>query len=157
MPDANGIWLNPYLFHTANLLVHVLAALAAYALLRRLTRSAWAACAGALLFALHPVQVEPVAWVAGMKDLLCGMFSLVALWQYVAFAQGDDKVTAKTRRWHYAAATVAFSLALLSKPAAMSLPVAAAAIDRWIVGRSWRQIAGAAGPWLVMAIPIAVV
>jgi len=156
VPDANGIWLNPYLFHTANLIVHMLAALAAYGLLLRLTRRAWAACAGALLFALHPVQVEAVAWVAGMKDLLCGMFSLVTLWQYVAFAQTAENASTARRRWHYGAAAVAFALALLSKPAAMSLPVAAVAIDRWIVGRSWRQVAFSAAPWLGMAIPIAV-
>ena len=120
----NGIWLNPWIFHTANLLVHLAAVLLAYQLLNSLTRNQLASCAGAMLFALHPVQVESVAWVAGMKDLLCGAFCVAAFWQYVLFAQRPG------RRVHYVIATISFALAaLLSKPSAVALPLAAA-VDR---------------------------
>lgn len=158
-PDASGVLLNPYLFHAANLLVHLLAVLAAYQLLFVLTKRRWAACAGALLFAVHPVQVEPVAWVAGMKDVLSGLLSLIALWQYVLFAEQNkvdpaarEPATARAPRGYYTVASVAFVLAMLGKPSAMIVPLAALLLDRFILKRSWRAIARAIGPWLVLAV-----
>jgi Tfp pilus assembly protein PilF len=74
-----GLGLDPHAFHAANLLAHLISTALVYALLRRFV--GWApAAAGTLLFGLHPVQVEPVAWVSGMKDVLCGMLCLAALW-----------------------------------------------------------------------------
>ena len=156
-PDAAGIALNPSIFHVANLIVHVVAVLAAYQLLLALTRRRWPACAGALLFALHPVQVESVAWVAGMKDVLCGMFSLLALWQYVEFARIDQGTEDAApllagRRWvHYGLATVMLILAMLSKPSAMTVPAAALVLDRWIIHRSWGKIVASLWPWAIFA------
>ena len=81
--------LDPHVFHTFNVLLHAANAAMAFLLLRRLVGAdrTWAAFAGAVLFAVHPVQVETVGWISGMKDLLCGLLTLVALWSYVAFAQ----------------------------------------------------------------------
>ena len=84
-PNEEGIWLNPALFHAVSLLVHMMAACLAFLVLRRLFDNSWAACGGALLFALHPVQTEPVAWASGLKDVLAGMFALAALHQYILF------------------------------------------------------------------------
>jgi tetratricopeptide (TPR) repeat protein len=160
-PDASGISLNPYIFHAANLFVHLISALVAFRLLEVLTRRTWPAVAGALLFALHPVQVESVAWVAGMKDVLCGALSLVALWQYVLFASPDDPGqeprTAVIRRIHYAAATLAFVLAMLAKPSGMTVPLAALMVDRFLLHRPWRKIAMALLPWLILALACAIV
>jgi protein O-mannosyl-transferase len=83
---AEGM-LNPHIFHAINWIFHVLSALTVYMILRHLVPSAWAAFFGAMFFGLHPVQVEPVAWISGMKDVLCGLLSLVAIWQYVIFAR----------------------------------------------------------------------
>jgi hypothetical protein len=91
----------------------------------------WPAFAGATLFAIHPIQVEAVAWVTGMRDLLAGLFAVLALWQYTRAAEG--------RRACWVGAAVAFAAALLSKPAAVVLPVMAMAIDVWVVGRPWRK------------------
>lgn len=91
--DERGIQLNPEVFHGASLLVHMLSAIMVFLLLRELLEMmrkrdwSWAACAGALLFALHPFQVETVAWASGFKDLLYGFFSLLALWLYVLFVR----------------------------------------------------------------------
>ena len=158
-PDPLGIWLNPYTFHAANLAVHMMAAVSVYLLLRKLVVKPWAACAGAALFAVHPVQVESVAWIAGMKDVLCGALSIVALWQYVLFAKTDAADTAPQprRRLHYAFATAAYVLALLSKPSAMSLPLAALILDRGLLKRPWRAILISLLPWFALAVPIAVV
>jgi tetratricopeptide (TPR) repeat protein len=152
-PDSSGTWLNPYLFHTANVAVHVIAVLLAYALLKRIVGKAWPAAVGALIFAVHPLQVEPVGWVAGMKDVLCGMLSIAALWQLVVYAQTNRS----RRRVHYAIATGAYALALLSKPSAMSVPLMALVIIRFICKLPWKQIAISVGPWFLMAIPIAVI
>jgi hypothetical protein len=162
-PDAAGISLNPSIFHFANLIVHVVAVLAAYQLLLALTRRRWPACAGALLFALHPVQVESVAWVAGMKDVLCGMFSLLALWQYLEFAKisrenaGVSPHPAPQRWLHYALATMLLILAMLSKPSAMTVPAIALVLDRLIIRRAWRRIALSLWPWALLAVACAVV
>jgi len=64
-PDQNGIALNPWVFHSANILLHLCGALAVFALLGQLLRNRRAACIGALFYALHPIQVEAVAWAAG--------------------------------------------------------------------------------------------
>jgi protein O-mannosyl-transferase len=159
-PNPSGIWLTPEVFHVANLLVHLIAVMAAYALLKRLTRRPWAAFAGALLFAIHPVQVEPVAWVTGMKDVLCGALSMIALWQYVRFAGGGGVESSSSpnprAQLHYAAATAAFVLALLSKPSAVTVPLMAILIDRFLLRRYLRDIAKSIAPWLVLSAGCAI-
>lgn len=163
-PDVADVTLNPYVFHTANLLLHVGSAWVAYRLLRLLTGRRWAACAGAMLFALHPLQVEPVAWVTGLKDVLCGFLSLVALWQYVLFARPDPlelendsqpdagrPASKRDRRLHYLVATVAFAAALLAKPAAVTVPLMAAGIDLWLLRRPWRRVILSLVPWVVLS------
>ena len=102
-PDSHGIQLNPQVFHAANLCVHLVAVGSAYALLRRLTGRRWPAAVGALLFAIHPLQVEAVAWATGMKDVLCGALSLISLHQYVCFAEARRDGSERKRGWvHYA-------------------------------------------------------
>lgn len=159
-PDASGIWLNPWLFHSTNLLVHLLAVCFAYLLLNALTGESWAAAIGALVFAVHPVQVESVAWVAGLKDVLCGAMSLAALWQYVLFARPATPAAAPpsptARKWHYGLATGFFILALLAKPSGMVVPLAALVIDRFLFRRAWRRVGAALAPWAAMALVCAV-
>src|SRR5687767_7357648 len=75
---------DPRPFHTLNFLAHLAAAAGAFALVRGIVRNDWAACAGALVFAVHPVQVEAVAWASGTKDVLAGMFGAWALAAHVA-------------------------------------------------------------------------
>jgi cytochrome c-type biogenesis protein CcmH/NrfG len=147
--DESGLQLNPYVFHAANLLVHVINAMLVYALLRKLGITDWACCAGALLFALHPMQVEPVGWVTGFRDLLATMFSLASLLAYVRFSAG--------RSWQwYAIACAALLAALLSKPTSVIVPLIAAALDWGVVGRPlrdvWKPIVGL----LVLVLPFAI-
>ncbi len=144
------IALAPWLFHAASLALHVAAAWAAFDLLRRLVRDERAACAGALLFALHPVQVETVAWMSGAKDLLCGLFALLALARYSAFASAPQG--ARGRRADFALASVFFALALLSKPSAVAIPLCAAVIDLVMLGRGPRVVARDLAPWAAIAL-----
>lgn len=157
--------LDPRVFHTANLLVHVLATWAAFFLLRDIVGKTWPAVAGSLLFALHPVQVEPVAWASGMKDLLCGLFSILALRQYLRAARlslpgAANEVPAPNRfrgAGAYVAATGWFLLAMLSKPAAVALPVSAAAIDLLVARRRAIVVARSIAPWVALSIPVMII
>ena len=143
--------LDPRFFHALNVLLHAAAACVAFLLLERLIRHRAAALGGAMLFALHPVQVESVAWVSGAKDVLCGLLSLVAVWLYVGFAQREAK---KARR--YVLATAAFVLAMLAKPTAMMLPLVVLVLDMFVLGRPVKTALRSIWPWLVLAIPCAV-
>lgn len=167
-PNGHGSFLDPQLFHVVNLLLHIGAALIVFRLLLLLTRREWAACAGALLFALHPLQVEPVAWITGLKDVLCGLLSMVALWQYVLFAGMDPNPLAPIgtrtsahyftkRQWHYLLAVLAFVAALLAKPSAITVPLLALVIDRLLLHRRWKQIAISVLPLCAIAAASAIV
>src|SRR3954469_3675352 len=111
-PDpATGFTLRPGPFHALNLALHVGWAVVVLQILRRVVGRPWPAAAGAVLFAVHPLQVEAVAWVAAMNVVLCGFLSLVAVWQYLRWAEAS--AAGSRRRWgHYALATLAFALAL---------------------------------------------
>ena len=163
--DESGATLNPWVFHAANLLMHVVAALLVQQLLRRLTRREAPALVGALLFAIHPVQTEAVAWTTGMKDTLCGVFSFAAVLFYV---RGIDRGLgvppehpgepfsrdARVTSGSYLVATVFLVLALLAKPAAVVVPVMALVVDRALIGRRWRAIGKSLAPWFALAVPI---
>jgi len=156
VPDpTTGAYLNPWIFHGANILLHCIAALLAFAILRRLTKSPWASAAGAALFALHPVQVEPVAWVSGMKDVLAGCMGLLAIWQYIAFVESAKSQSTSSHRWlHYALAILAFTFATLAKPSAVVVPLLAGAIDIGLLKRTWRQVMISLAPWIALTVPI---
>jgi Flp pilus assembly protein TadD len=155
-------------FHLANLAVHCAAAAVVFALLRRVGATDGPALAGALVFAIHPLQTEPVAWVTGLKDLLGGLLSLAAVWRYVAFAGSGDagagasavagvgdaaRAAAAPRRraLAYAGATALFLLALFAKPSAVAVPLVAWCLDRWLLQRPLRATLAPIAPWAGVA------
>ncbi len=138
--------LDPRAFHAANLAVHVAAVLLVFGILRLVVRRDAAAFGGALLFALHPAQVEPVAWVTGMKDVLGGALALAAVWLYLRCA-ADTR-----RRGRFALPTALFVLALLAKPSAVAVPLVAWSLDRWALGRSAREATISLAGWAVIAL-----
>ena len=144
-PDAPHA-ANPWLFHAVSLIVHVLAALLVLRLLTRLGIADWPACAGALVFAVHPVQVEAVAWASGLKDLLAGAFALAALNAYVSAAR-------ETFWRHYSLSLLAYVAAILAKPTAMAMPLIALVIDGLILRRPLRDSVRWLVPFVVLAIP----
>jgi hypothetical protein len=159
---------NAHVFHAANILLHIAAACVVFAILRRLLmtrfnadRTRWCALAGALVFALHPVQVEPVAWVSGFKDVLCGLLTAVALWQYIVYAQRVATTPANSRSAgerraisrHYVFAVVAFILAMLSKPTATMFPLMALAVDALLLRRPIADTVRGILPLALFAIP----
>ncbi len=143
----------PWAFHLGNILIHCASAVALAALLSRLLRALPAreaapprgalllpVAAGAVLFALHPVQVESVAWVTGRKDVLSGALALAAMLAYFRDGWG--------RR---AAAPGLFVLALLAKPSTVSLPLALAALEHAWLRTPPRRWAARLAPWFVVA------
>jgi hypothetical protein len=123
-PSADANSLSPVPFHVFNVLVHAASALIVFAIVRLIVRRDWAAAGGALLFAIHPMQVETVGWVSGLKDLLAGFFGFLAIWLYLLHATRPPV----RRSPLFLAATLALLLAILSKPSAMMIPLIAAAI-----------------------------
>jgi hypothetical protein len=151
-PDARGISLNPSIFHLANVLLHALNALIVFSILRKILKRDWAAGIGALVFALHPIQVEAVSWISGMKDVLCGTFSLAAVWAYLNFTTAESP----RRRVFYALGIAFFILGILSKPSAMVVPGLLLAIDYFCVRRPIRAVAYSLTPWFVITAIAAV-
>lgn len=144
--------LDPHLFHSASLLVHLLSTAVLFRILKSMLADEWGAAVGALLFAIHPVQVEAVAWVTGMKDLLSGFWSLLCLWLYLLC--GRREKFDGTWWLLYLAATIFCLLALLAKPSAVILPLLAAVIGRFVLGESWRRLLRELLPWAVLVLPI---
>ncbi len=148
--------LNPHVFHAANVALHALNSALVFLHLRRLIGrgqlETWAAAAGAVVFAAHPIQVEAVAWATGFKDMVYGACTLIALNAYVVAAK-QPKLFSKA----YLLATVALCLALLSKPTAVVVPLLALSIDRFVLGRPWASVARAVAPWFVLAVPIVII
>ncbi|MBU0673309.1 MAG: tetratricopeptide repeat protein [Proteobacteria bacterium] len=153
-PGAEGA-LNPHVFHTANLLIHLASSLIVFYLVRALVKDDWGAWAGALLFAIHPIQVEAVAWVTGMKDVLSGFWSLLALWLYILYdryPRDNDK-----RYVFYGFATVAFVCALLAKPSAVSVPLAAGVIGLFFLVRRIPDLFRELSLWVIIVIPLVLI
>lgn len=144
--------LNPAPFHIANILAHALAAIVVFNILRLFARNLPAA-AGAILFALHPIQVEPVAWACGLKDVLAGLFGLLAIWQYLLHA----RTRSPSRSWHYFAALASFILALLSKPSAIMIPAICGLLAICLANYPRRRVLADLTPWVCLSIVIAVV
>jgi tetratricopeptide (TPR) repeat protein len=106
-----------------------------------------------MLFAIHPLQTEAVAWATGMKDLLSGLLALGAIWRYLRAMEGEGR----TRRMNYAVATALYVLALLSKPSAVAVPGMVWVLDMVIFGRSWKKSLLRITPWLALAAGATVV
>jgi Flp pilus assembly protein TadD len=151
-PDADGWHLNPYIFHAANVCVHAASALLVFSILRKLVSGqilpAWI---GAMVFAIHPVQVESVAWIAGMKDVLAGMFALAALRLYL------EEGSIRRQRICFGLAILSLLIAMLCKPIAMVIPVIGAAVDLILQRRSIRQITTRLVMWIPLTVACAIV
>jgi len=147
--------LDPQVFHITNLLFHLLNTAVIFFILQRLLGNSWGAAVGALLFALHPVQVEKVAWVSGFRGLLSGFWALMAIWHYLGYSQAGAHVVKP--RHHYCLALIAFLLAMLSKPSAVVVPLIIAIIARWQLHKKLPQIGRELTPWVLFALPIILV
>jgi tetratricopeptide (TPR) repeat protein len=150
-PIAAGA-LNAAWFHSANIVAHAVSTALVYVLLHRTltkfspkttgNRLGIAAALGAGFFALHPLQVEPVAWISGLRDVLGGCLGLASL---VVLLGGERTTIA---RWSLA--TLLFLASLAAKPAGVALPLVAGLLAGFPLAWKPVRIARELGPWLLI-------
>ena len=88
MLDCQLYGLKPGGHHLTNVLLHTATVILLFLVLRRMTGFLWRSAFVAAVFAIHPLRVESVAWVAERKDVLSGLFFMLTLWAYTRYAQG---------------------------------------------------------------------
>ena len=131
-------------YHIVNIVLHALSAFLVVVILRRLVVPG--AMLAGVLFALHPVHVESVAWMTELKNTLSGVFCLTAALAYLEFDR-------HRRRVWYALAFVLFCLALLSKSVTATLPAVLLVVFWWQRGRlSWKQDVAPLVPFFIAGI-----
>jgi len=159
--SGDGADLRPALFHLGSLLLHLGCVLMVWKLLGRIVGHRGAALVGAMLFAVHPVQVESVAWISETRGLLATLLSLGALWWFLRYAETSVDHTGTSGRRSRSAmlvlSTALFALALLAKPAAVCVPLVAALLVWLVVGRLTRQVVVSLLPWFVLSIVAVVI
>jgi len=116
-------------YHLTNVLLHAASAILLFLVLLQMTGALWRCAFVAALFAIHPLRVESVAWVAERKDVLAGFFFMLTLGAYVRHVRKPDSLA---RYWMVAAT---FVLALLSKPTVVTLPFVLLLLDYWPLRR----------------------
>ena len=120
---------SPATFHSANVVLHAVAVALLYAVLRLATGRRGPAAAAAVLWGLHPLRVESVAWIAELKDELSSVLWLSCLLAYTLYA-------ARRTPGRYAAVVALCLLACLAKPIAVALPFVLLLADYWPLGRN---------------------
>ena len=133
------LWgLAPFGYHLVNVLLHAASAVLVWRILHHLgVPGAWWAAA---IFAIHPVQVESVAWITERKNVLSGVFYLAAVWTYLRFRSLEEAAPAVGgRRRFYLWTAALFVCALLSKTVTCTLPAALLLIVWWKRGRIGRR------------------
>jgi tetratricopeptide (TPR) repeat protein len=134
--------LDPYGYHLAGILLHVLVATALYAATVRLLTLAsppqergsgavlrWSAGIAALLYALHPLRVEAVAWISAQHHLLASFFFLVAVWSYLGALEAAQP---RSRRRRLGTSLISYALSLLAFPIGVTLPIALLLLDGYL-------------------------
>jgi protein O-mannosyl-transferase len=123
------LWgLNPKGFHTTNLFFHICNSLLLFGLLQTMTTKTWTSAFVAGLFALHPLHIESVAWIAERKDVLCTFFFLLSILSYIKYVRRQNLL-------RYSVLLLTFFLGLMSKAMVVTLPAVLFLLDYWPLGR----------------------
>jgi protein O-mannosyl-transferase len=128
MLDCQIFGLEPAGHHLTSLLLHLANVLLLFEVLRRMTGAAWPSAAAAALFAIHPLHVESVAWVAERKDVLSTCFWILAMGAYTLYVR-------RPSTGRYLLVALAMVLGLMAKPMVVTLPLALLLLDVWPLGR----------------------
>jgi len=129
MLDCQMYGLNPAGHHFTSVAIHAATAALLFLVVRNMTGRLWPAAFVAAVFAVHPLRVESVAWVAERKDVLSGLFFVLMLGAYLRYAR---------RPWsaaRYAAVLILFTCGLLSKPMLVTAPFILLLLDYWPLNR----------------------
>lgn len=139
MADAEIHGLDPGGHHLSNVLLHAAAAIVLFLVLRGMTGALWRSAFVALIFAVHPLRVESVAWISERKDVLSGLLFFLTLGAWARYA-------ADARVGRYLLALGCFALALMAKPMVVTLPCVLLLLDVWPLKRlgegdaPWRHL-----------------
>jgi hypothetical protein len=128
MLDCTLFGLDPGMHHLVNLLVHMLNSIVLFLVLKSMTGAHWRSAFVAGLFALHPVNVDTVAWIAERKNLLSTLFWLLSMAAYIRYAR-------RPAPGRYLLLAAVFSLGLLAKPMLVTLPFVFILMDYWPLDR----------------------
>jgi tetratricopeptide (TPR) repeat protein len=138
MLDCELFGLNPAGHHLANLLLHILNTLLLFSVLKAMTGAVWQSAFVAAVFALHPLNVESVAWIAERKNLLSCLFWLLTIAAYLCYVRRPSVS-------RYLLTLLVFVMALMSKPVVVTLPLVLLLLDYWPFGRfdfglNWKKL-----------------
>jgi len=128
MIDGQLFGLSPGAHHLVSLSLHLLNSVLLFLVLRQMTGCLWRSAFVAALFALHPLHVESVAWIAERKDVLSALFWILAMGAYVAYARSSTLA-------NYLLVVLFFCLGLMAKPMLVTLPVLFLLMDYWPLNR----------------------
>ncbi len=129
MLDVELYGLDPLGHHASSVALHALNAALCLFALERLTKRFWPSAAVALLFAVHPLRVESVAWISERKDVLCATFFFATLLAYARYVE-------RPSRGRLAAVALVLALGLLAKPMLVTVPLLLLVLDAWPLGRA---------------------
>ncbi|HZE69140.1 MAG TPA: tetratricopeptide repeat protein [Pyrinomonadaceae bacterium] len=128
MLDCQLYGLKPGGHHATNVILHIIAVLLLFRVLRQMTGAVWKSAIVAALFAVHPLHVESVAWVSERKDVLSAVFFFLMLGAYVRYARAPSMT-------RYLLVAVLFAAGLMSKPMLVSVPAILLFLDYWPLRR----------------------
>jgi Flp pilus assembly protein TadD len=128
MMDIQMYGINPGAHHFTNVLFHIMNSLLFFFLFRKMTGDFWQCCFLAILFAIHPLHVESVAWVAERKDVLSTFLGLLTLWSYIRYVENPLS-------YRYGLTLFFFSLGLMAKPMLVTFPFVLLLLDYWPLRR----------------------
>ncbi len=128
MADVQMFGLEAGWHHQMNVLIHAANSVLLFLVLMWMTGAAWRSALVAALFAIHPLHVESVAWVAERKDVLSTFFWLLTMGMYAGYVR-------RPGAWRYLGVMLSFALGLLSKPMLVTLPFVLLLLDYWPLGR----------------------
>jgi tetratricopeptide (TPR) repeat protein len=147
---ADSVSLSPAPFHVAAVALHAVNAWLCFCLVRQLTGRARPAWLCALLFALHPLQMESVGWISELRGVSSATLLLLALNAFVLARRARDQRRGRTL---WLACLPLLAGAMLCKPSAAVAPLAALAIDRVALQTPWRRALLAAATWVAIVLP----
>ncbi len=155
MLDCQIYGLRPAGHHFSNVALHNLAAVLLFLVISKMTGQLWRSAFVAAIFAIHPMRVESVAWIAERKDVLSGVFFALTLSAYVRYAQRPGIL-------RYLTMSILFVCALLSKATVVTVPVLLLMLDYWPLKRvtgpsDWRRLIIEKIPLLVFSAAVSMV
>lgn len=158
MMDCELFGLNPGRHHLTNLLFHIANALLLFGIFKKMTGRIWPSAFVAALFAVHPLNVESVAWISERKNVLSTFFWILTIAVYIRYAKSQQIS-------NYLLVIFVFSLALMSKPMTVTLPFVLLLLDYWplnragidATGKIWRHLICEKIPFFIFSAAVCVI